>query len=264
MKNIIIFLVFFIYSCAGVEYSRHNYSLYYYKYPDYTYAESAHFILNSPSPDYARIYLDLAEKYYYSVMMDTNLFSFVQTEPYRVIIHHDKKSFIDKTGSPEWSGGFVSSNTIETYVSSNTNCVLAHEITHLIMNEYLNIYSSMNRWLEEGLATYEERKACFEVDNEYTDIFKSKVIPSPYPFSVMIDMNLEKTDTNDNVKKFYAQSSDIVKFMIEKEGPFKFYIFLDSIKKGFILDDALKNAYPQSFSSIYDLERLWIKDRIVK
>jgi len=260
MNKYFFLALFFLYSCASVEYSDKKYSLYDSRYPDYTYSESAHFIVNSRSSSYAKEISDMAEKYYYSLMMDTNLFSFVQVAPYRIVVHEDKESFLKKTKAPKWSGGFISSNTIETYISTQTPCVIAHEITHLILNEYLGDYAEIYPWISEGLAVYQERKACFESDLKYEKILKSKVYVSPYPFSVLNNLKPKNNDKIADVEKFYAQSSDIIKFLIKKEGSFKFYIFIDGLKRGLNLDFAIKNAYPAVFNDAYQLEKKWLNE----
>jgi len=257
------FLFFIFYSCANIEYSsRNDYSLYCDKYPDYGYVETTHFIVNSSDLNYAKKISDMAERYYYSFMMDTNLFSFVPASPYRIIIHNDYETFIKKTNAKQWSGGFISSNTIETFISSNTECVIAHEITHLILNEYMGDMIDFYKWLNEGLATYEERKGCYVVDERYNNLLRYSVLPNPWSLNILVNLNPSSMSDVKEVEKFYAQSSDIIKFMIEKEGPFKFYLFICELKKGSSIDDALKNAYPSSFNSLSALEKEWLSNRV--
>ncbi|NLH38474.1 MAG: hypothetical protein GX445_00205 [Elusimicrobia bacterium] len=262
MKKLIIISLLCFCSCSNVEVIRPTTELFYSKYPDYVYMESAHFIINAPSDIDLKYYSLLAERFYYNIMMDTNLFSFVPAHPYRIIIHKDKNTFLTRTGSFDWSGGFIKDNIIETYISPTIDSTLAHEITHLILNEFIgeNIY--FYSWLSEGLATYEERKASSDVDIEYENIFRTKVIPSPYRFTNLISFIPKKETSNDEVKKYYAESSDIIKFMINREGSFKFYIFLDGLKRNLSLDNALKNAYPTSFTSVSALERIWLRERV--
>lgn len=46
--------------------------------------------------------------------------------------------------------------------------------------------------------------------------------------------------------------------MIEKEDSFKFYIFLNAIKNGVDLANALQQAYPISFNSFDRLLNNWL------
>ncbi|MEF3279697.1 MAG: hypothetical protein K6357_01850 [Elusimicrobiota bacterium] len=264
MKKIAFLFLIFLLSCAGIERNYSENDLYDLKYPDYSYMESAHFIVNADvSVDIRRI-SDEAEKFYYTIMMDTNLFSFVPEKPYRIIVHKDRETFLNKTASRKWIDGFINDKRIEVYFSSNVYCVLAHEITHLVLSEFLEDASQFYPWISEGLATYEERKACSEIDFIYNDIFVNIVKESPYSAT---SLSLYKPSTNDlekDIKKFYVQSSDIVKFMIEKEGNFKFYIFLDGLRKGMPVDEALKNAYPLSFHSLKALWDRWYEERVIR
>lgn len=144
-------------------------------------------------------------KDYFSVMQATNLFSFVPSTPYRIMAHKDREDYL-KASSNTWSAGFVSSNKIEVYISSQTLCVLAHEITHLILNEFIGRIIEHYLGISEGLARYQERKLCSDVDIKYKH-FKSGFKGLFYPKQIFL--NYKPFIYFKCVMKFYVQSSNI-------------------------------------------------------
>ncbi len=255
-KNFLIFLIFT--SCTTLQYENKKINLYSEKYSEYDYIETAHFIINSPDILYAKEISNIVEKYYFDFMTETNLFSFIQDSPYRIIIHPDRETFIKKTKFPYSIHGFIKDKTIETYISTYTHCVLSHELTHLILKEYLGDNIDFHLWLNEGLATYFERKTCIEIDILYENIIISLPKEKLYPFSILFSYRTYPENSED-LKKFYAQSSSIVSFLIKTEGSFKFYLFLEEIKKGNLIENAIRNIYPASYPNLSIFERKWLE-----
>lgn len=219
--------------------------------------ESAHFRLRAYSSETARKYSDLAEQLYSTVMSDTGLYSFVPGNPYEIIVYRDKAEFVRKTSSPEWSGGITYGNAILLYEHDRYPAILAHEITHLIFNEFMEDYGRNNYFfINEGVAVYEERKAYTESDFYYRGLVDSQVRKAPISFLQM--MSYKPLGVPAEVEKWYAQCSSVAEYMLKKEGGFKFYIFLKNLKSGKDIDAAFRDAYPGSWNGYKELEEKWL------
>lgn len=220
--------------------------------------ETAHFIVRACDFQIAEKYAALAERFYDSIMQDTNLYSFIPARPYEVIVYSSKDEYIASTKSQNWSAGLTYGNAILTWPSEDPQAVMAHETAHLIMNEFMENYSDAFIYIAEGLAVYQERKASSASDYSYRGIIEKKVKPSPISFLEMASYKPLKDEKSDYVSKWYAQCSSVVEYLVKNEGAFKFSLFLRDIKKGYDIDSALKDAYAGSFQNYKDLEKKWL------
>ncbi len=220
--------------------------------------ETAHFLIKACDFQTADNYAALAERFYDRVMQDANLYSFVPRNPYEIKVYSGKSEYISVSKAQSWSGGLTAGNMILTYPSSSAGAIMAHEITHLILNEFMEDYSSSNLFIAEGLAVYQERQASAESDYYYKTLIDKYVKPSPIPFIEMASFRPGKDAKSDYISKWYAQCSSVVEYLIKREGSFRFSIFLKNIKRGYDLDSALKDAYPGIFADYRDLEKKWL------
>ena len=119
---------------------------------------------------------NLCEEIYNKIMFDTNLFSFKPKQNYLIAVYRTKSDYHHATGYPIWSGGGTvtqplgqilpserdnrARTAIYTWEENLSPTLLAHEISHLILNEFMEYqtYSDMKNtyWINEGFATYEE------------------------------------------------------------------------------------------------------------
>lgn len=260
---VIAFILFSVFISCNVEYARKDYSPYFFAYPDYSYIETSHFVINSSDTSYLKEISDICERYYYALTMDLNINSFILSIPYRVIIHKDKETFIERTKASKRDNIILKPALIETYISSNTSSNLMYGIAYLLLKDYFGDLLDLNLWIVRGVSVYEERKLSGEINMKYENIIERNVKPQPYPLLRLISINPDELN-NYEKEKVYAELGDIVKFMIEKEGNFKFYLFLENLKKTLDLDHALLLTYSGSFDSITQLENLWKSERIFK
>ncbi len=262
MKALLLFISFTFCSCVEVQVESAIKSNVPIPYPLPACAtflrETVHFSVRACDTQTAEKYAALAERFYDSIMQDTNLYSFVPARAYDIIVYQNKDEYLSSTKSNKWSGGLTYGNVIFTWPSNDSQAVMAHEITHLIMNEFMENYSDSFIYISEGLAVYQERKASSSSDYSYRQIIEKSVKPAPIPFLEMAAYKPIKDERSDYVLKWYAQCSSLVEYMIKKEGAFKFSIFLRNMKKCYDLDSALRDAYPGSFNDYKDLERKWL------
>lgn len=213
-------------------------------------AACLHFEVRAYSAEQAEGVCRLAEQAYERIMRDTNLYSFMQREPYPIVIYGSHEEYIRKTGMPEWSGGAAAGNSIFTYDGSQLAPVLSHEMTHLIFSEFMGRATAPLRWINEGLAVYEEQQASGR---------SGLALPPgrvPLPFDRMADA-APLSEAAFDASAWYAQVSSVARFMIERGGRMGFGQFLGGLRDGRSVGEAIRFAFPGIWGGLEDLEAAW-------
>ncbi|MDE2313153.1 MAG: hypothetical protein KGL04_03135 [Elusimicrobia bacterium] len=225
--------------------------------------DSLHFSVHAYGDQAANQISQAAETDYNNVMMDTNLYSFMpQSGLYQVYVYADQAEYIKKTGQPEWSGGVAYGNAIYTYMGPQLYPILAHEMTHVIFYDYMRYpggdINPQHRWVNEGLAVYEEEKAA-SGGQGIVDLFPSvrpDMIQNPIPMDQMISL-APATEQAHTVSVWYCEAESLVQFMIEHGGRMGFSQFLAALKKGETLDQAVASGFPGTWSGLAPLYVAW-------
>ncbi len=226
--------------------------------PGYKTYESAHFLVKAYTSETAVSYSVICEEGYNRVMGDVGLYSFALAKPYNIVVYKDSAEYIKKTGQPSWSGGMSQGNAILVYESQGAGAILAHEMTHLIFNEFMGLANSVDfKWINEGLAVYEETRASVSSKAAYSQRVTSLVEPNPVPFSQMINLAPQGEQTA-VVERWYAQVGSVVSFMINEGGTLGFSIFITKLKSGASADAAVAEAFPGLWKNIGDVEKAWL------
>jgi hypothetical protein len=209
---------------------------------------SLHFKVKTYGADRARRISDRAEALYQTLMVDTNLYSFMPSGLYELAVYADRAEYAAKTGQPEWSGGAAYGNAIYSFDGPQLDLVLAHEMTHLIVHEFLERPRPDLLWIDEGLAVYEESKA------------GGRGIPTgqPLPLAEMLAfVPLEQSADSSKVGLWYAQAGSMVRYLVERGGTMGFYQFLGALKEGRGVDDAVRASYGARWKSLSDFYEDW-------
>lgn len=226
--------------------------------PGYKTNESAHFLVKAYSSETASEISIKCETDYNRIMNDAGLYSFAPARPYNIVVYKDQEEFIAKTGQPKWSGGVAYGNAILIYESEGADGVLSHEMTHLIFNEFLGLANTAAlKWLNEGLAVYEETRGSWRSKAAYTQRMSSLVAPNPIPFSQMINL-APQGEQDAVVEKWYAQCGSVVGFLIKDGGTLGFSGFLSRIKDGANVDDAAAASFSTLGKDMNDIEKAWL------
>ncbi len=222
--------------------------------------QSLHFMVKAYGVSQTRTYADAAEAAYTRIMNDTGLYSFRPRTLYRIVIYGTQDEYRKKTGQPEWSGGVAVGNAIYTYVSPRLEGVLSHEMSHLIWFEYMGGANRSNpdhRWVNEGLAVYQEAKALGQGgQTELFSVLKGNLRASPLPMESMIRL-VPATERAYEVSLWYAQAESLTRFMIERGGRIGFSQFLGALKDGKNFDSAVASGFPGQWTSLANLEETW-------
>lgn len=254
--------------------------------------ESLHFIIRGR--DYSRIIAvsELCERIYRKIMFDTNLLSFKPKENYNIVIYRTRQEYHIETGYPYWSGGGTvtellgkvlpqeretkARTSIVTFEEAASPSLLAHEISHLVFNEFMDFMTPYDadrvRWLNEGLATYEEME--FYRPGEREEVLRATRpnvrlnAPSLDQAIAFHPFNTEVVELGNyvingrrlpftNIDLWYWQVRSIVGFLIEGQGEFKFYFLINALKRGMTVTDAIAEAFPGKWRNLSDLENEW-------
>jgi hypothetical protein len=222
--------------------------------------DSLHFRVRAYGQNQARQVSDVAEAAYSRIMVDTNLFSFRPRDLYEIVVYGSPEEYRRKTGQPEWSGGCAVGHSIYTYVSSRLSETLSHEMTHLVWYEYMGRVTLDHRWVNEGLAVYEENKAAGAAGGR-SDIFsvvRGTMRQQPLGMDQMINL-VPATERERTVNLWYAQAESMVRFMVERGGRMGFSQFLASLKDGRTFDQAIGSGFPGNWRNLSDFEQSWLR-----
>jgi hypothetical protein len=191
-------------------------------------------------------------------MQDLGIYSFVPRQPYNVLVYRDQAEYRAKTGMPEWSGGAAYGNALLLFEGPGLPAALAHEMAHLLFAEYMGLSQAAQlRWLNEGIAVYEESRSSQEAAAHYSRLVREMVAPNPLPFSHLVNL-APQSDSLRLVDRWYAQAGSVVGYMIRKGGSFNFSIFLSRLRDGATPDEALKAVYSGLWRNMESLEHAWL------
>jgi hypothetical protein len=223
--------------------------------------DGLHFTVKCYGQTEARQISEQVEALYNRVMLDTNLYSFQPRRMYQIVVYGSPDEYRNKTQMPGWSGGMTYGNAIYTYYGPGLPLTAAHEMSHLIFHEFMGPQVAGRedlRWVNEGLAVYQENKAAYP-NGTQGDLFAALrpiVRSQPLAMDQMLRL-VPTTERERTVSHWYAQSESMVRFMIEKGGRMGFSAFLGALRDGKSLDDAIGASYPGVFRNLSDFDQAW-------
>lgn len=168
-------------------------------------------------------------------------------DPVKIFIYgnHDDLMNAIAVGAQEWTGGqaFTEFGVVVMGVSPfNLSWGLkatTHELTHLIIHQATdNPYGDLPRWLDEGLAVYNEDPS--RLDAQFRDSFEAAANAD----ALMTLQTLSSTFPADSQEAnlAYGESGAVVKFIIDTYGSDAMSRLLDIFSEGALYDKALEEA----------------------
>ncbi|RMF05717.1 MAG: hypothetical protein D6768_00725, partial [Chloroflexi bacterium] len=167
--------------------------------------------------------------------------------PIKIFIYANHNDLLQaiSTGAQEWTGGqaFAEHGVVVIGVSPSQLDwglgAMTHEMTHLVIHQATdNPFSDLPRWLDEGIAVYNENQE--ELDDDFKPVFDRAVandklmtlrtLSSPFPADPM-EANLA-----------YGQSGAVVKFIVDTYGSEAMANLLNIFADGALYDEALEQA----------------------
>ena len=164
--------------------------------------------------------------------------------PIKIFIYGSHSDLLDaiSTNAQEWTGGqaFTEHGVVVIGISPGQLDwglnAMTHEMTHLVIHQATdNPYGDLPRWLDEGIAVYNENQD--ELDEDFRPVFERAVADN----SLMTLRTLSSPFPADPVQAnlAYGQSGAVVKFIIDQYGPDAMAQLLAIFADGAIYDEAL-------------------------
>jgi hypothetical protein len=230
-----------------------------------------HFIVLCPSSDdedAAHEILDHAEEYYNDIADDIGYSRYqvfwTWNDRVKIILFHDQDSYVRLTGQPPWSQGFASiyselfkSRIIVSFRDQPNfiEVLLPHEITHLILHDFIGFDRPIPRFFDEGVAQLEQRDdSLSHMDVMSKLIIGGKIIP--LPDLLAYDLMAHKNDV-ESVSIFYVESLYIVDFLVKTYGKDAFKEMCRHLRDGDSFEQALKSSYYPTIDSMQTLQEKW-------
>ncbi len=176
----------------------------------------------------------------------------------KIFIYPSKEEYVEATGQPDWSAGCADykNRSIKSYplASGFIDTLLPHEMGHLIFRDFVGHSNTVPLWLDEGVATYQELARRWGSKKTVLDSIKNGTF---MPVEKLTNIDTRELQERSQVALFYAESSSLVSFLIERYGKAKFRYFCEDLKKRYSLEKALYNNYP--FRSLNELNSAWLR-----
>lgn len=231
-----------------------------------------HFIVYYDRPvgqSWARSVLREAERYYDKIASQIGYSRYQNFWTWelrvKIIIYANQERFIKETGISSWSTGVsirdekvFSSKAILTFKQEKDFLigVLPHEVSHLMLQDFLEGSSSIPVWFDEGIAQAQE------IQKKNKALPAMKVIVGnnqQIPFNAFLNHSIRFETDAAKVTIFYIQSLSIIEFMIQKYGNAKFGQLVLAMKDGKTFEQALKSVYIFTIDTVEDLEEKWLR-----
>lgn len=176
----------------------------------------------------------------------------------KIYIYDDAKDYASGAMQFQWSHGvaFAAQKTIRTFPSAHGffDSTLPHEMTHIILREYIGMEPKVPLWFEEGVAMYQEKAKRFGAHR----IVQMAVEKGEFiPLKELTDVQLYNGPSDRLLELFYAESASVVYFLINELGEFKFVRFCRALKQGETFMRALQDVYVR-FKDLDDLNKAWL------
>jgi len=230
--------------------------------------KSGHFIILYPpqeSDQWAQEVLQAAEQYYQTI---ANQIGYARYQDFwtwnnrvSIVVYPDKDAFIQETGQPPWSkAGAIQhaqhgrQRMIVTFKQESMflDGILPHEISHLMLHDFIGHDKNIPVWFDEGIAQLQEK----ETLSKANELMKMLVSRDQYiPFPALLNYDIRKETDPRNVAVFYAQSVSVTDFMIRSYGNYEFGILCRAMKNGRSFEQAIEATYVQAAPSMEELEK---------
>lgn len=240
--------------------------------PDsWTEIKGDHFIVyyeNKEDRDISQDILNRAESYYHKI---AEQIGYARYQNYwtwegrvKIYLFPDQEAFTKETGQPAWSLGFafrdshvLEKKMIVTYKQEEDflDGVLPHEISHLIVRDFIGFEKKIPAWFDEGLAQLQEKNKFQAANRVMHNLVKSKKY---LPLEELLAKEKSRDEDPLKVAIFYAQSISLLDFLINKYGNEEFIQLCKAFKDGKTSEEALKTTYSTVIDSMAGLEEKWL------
>ena len=215
---------------------------------------------------FASLVIQRAEQYYDRLVIDLGFRHVVKRDrvPWlwenrcQIYLYPDRLAYLQGTGAPQWSAGFVNYRQRKVYSFNGAHTfldtTLPHELTHILFREYVGFENPLvPRWLDEGIAEYSEAGAVEQALERMQSWLKQGVY---IPMNQLMPLRVGHAQRV-SARVFYTQAVTLVEFFLSAYGSRRFIDLCSSLRDGYDLERALSFATAGSLQSVADLEAAW-------
>ena len=197
-----------------------------------------------------------------NLMLDLTPFTVViKPSKILVMLFDAKKSYMDFTKLPSWSGASSDLRSDSMYViESNSFYPLSvHELTHLYFDGYF-LPTISPLWLSEGMAVYMQVHASKQkppwIDQGLRAILSGKLIP----LETVTQTEDISSYSTEQAGLYYTEAYSVVDYLLNTRSRDEFYKFCTELKNKTPIHQALYRAYGMPFNKVSALENVWLHD----
>ena len=133
--------------------------------------------------------------------------------------------------------------------------LLPHEISHLILRDFIGEGVKIPIWFDEGVAQLNEGDKGKEAHGYLKRFMEAH---QPIPIDILHEWDIRQEKDEDKVAVFYAQSVSMVDFLIKKYGSTVFGRLCRNLREKKSMDEALRVASSNAIGSLKDFETKWL------
>lgn len=223
--------------------------------------KSTHFILYYKSQitsDYLDQILTEAEKNYEQITENLGFRRFefwTWDRRCKIYLFPSAKEYYNDTGRPGWSAAHVNfqERSIKTFLSEEDFFakILPHEMAHLIFREFIGNNTSLPLWLDEGIATLEERSGKEERLTVMKGLAKGNLLIHLDKLTNIKAGNLVMPNL------FYTHAASVVYFLLQQYGSEKFVAYCRDLRDRRDWEGSLERIY--GFSNMVEMDEKWVE-----
>lgn len=203
---------------------------------------------------------DEAEDYYRTITQNlgfTRYNFWLWDKRAKFYIYNNKEDYAKETNQPSWSAAVVhyQEKIIRTYpqMTGFFDSVMPHELGHIIFREFIGERTRIPLWLEEGVASYQERSKRLAVDS----VVKQAQSENRFiPLEELSRLDIRSSQDRALVELFYAEAVSVVNFLITEFSRERFSGFCRDLRDGKTLEDALWRFNCRDLSA---LNKKWVE-----
>ncbi len=220
---------------------------------------SQHFVARAYGAGQTARIAAMAETAYSRIMVDTGLFSFQPSAGlYNIVVYANADEYHRKTGEAGWSDGIAAGRSIYSYDGPGLDAALSHAMTHLVFRDFIGHDNLDYRWVDEGLAVYEESKAGQPASGGAAPALR----PWPQGWQPLGQDSLvhlaPASERERDTSAWFRQAGSMVRFMIERGGRIGFGQFLSDLRQDATFDKAIGDSFQGSWNNLASFNAAWV------
>ncbi len=221
-----------------------------------------HFVIyyKKAPTDFVKTVEKAAEEYYTEIAQNlgfTRYKGWTWDDRAKIYIYDDGDDYVRAGRQARWSHGVASpqDKVIRTFPAAHGffDSTLPHELTHIVFREFVGFKAKVPLWFEEGVAMYQEKAKRFGSELIVKSAIKEKTF---IPLKDLTQTRLSYNTNQDDIDLFYAESANIVYYMINELGSQKFVNLCRALKEGKPFESAIHSVYYR-FKNLEDLNETW-------